>query len=830
MRGPSPRCSVGVLLVILAAGVASFAFGQDTTTAHVAVLRFANETSSSSYDAACKAATDTLVLTLQQLGRYRLQSEEASGSGEEALRAMAEEKGLDFIMYGKMSTGESGGIDCRLSVFDRAKGTTTLSQTRKAAGVLDIFDTADELVVSVLESMTGSHIGFGSLTLSNTGEKGSYRVLVDGYSVGADVASLERVLNGRHTVTVLQRRMLGDREIARTSVEVKEGETAALEFAVPYLMDDEKAKVEELRAAIQAGWNAASVVGEVDAKTAEFASLFGDVSYSPKLSSYRDEAKQLGAEWALRKGRVAIEGSAWDPKVELLDAGGAIYASAKGYPDPAKIRKTFEETARLAATLFELQAGKALGDGDIDGALECFGNALMLSTRYLGGKRMTDYAYAVTTLKDFQEKTGAASAGGSDKDMQTAFGALIQAGRRFYGLQNQVMAGRACALVASDFGTKLSVNGGEYEDAPLAVKPESRTLSVQPTGAAKAIVLNALDGEKLLFVQDGFASFGKITLGYIPGSIQIEVNQEGAKVSLDDEDPVDIPHLFENVVPGVHKLSIQELRVDTKIYAGVEENITVEAGKRLKFARNLAIGRTKIRIEGIPEKSVLQIDGGEQPLYGAPDGGLVFEGVIDAGSHTIEIVNGAKKWSANAYVLINRTGSYSVKNMHVEYTLQRRSVKFKGKEEDWAGVEPIFTASSHFGTPRISGSQIAGGSICRDKDNLYVKIDFSNGKPAWIPHCVRNLILYQDGRIYQLQEETWDDIQLHTDIWYPSLQKSSAVGSFAAGSSFIELRFPLSWLSKDFNFSKPINASLNFWTKSGIDVNKTPPVAIIIGE
>ncbi|MGA2547405.1 MAG: hypothetical protein ABSF43_12700, partial [Rectinemataceae bacterium] len=169
------------LFILFTVGGTSLLFGEEAPVAHVAVVQFSNQTGSASYDAACKAATDTLVLTLTQLGRYRVQSEDASGSGEDAMRAMAEEKGLDFIMYGKMSAGESGGIDCRLSVFDRAKGTTTLSQSRKAAGVLDIFDAADELVVSVLESMTGSHIGFGSLTLANTGEKGSYRVLMDAF-------------------------------------------------------------------------------------------------------------------------------------------------------------------------------------------------------------------------------------------------------------------------------------------------------------------------------------------------------------------------------------------------------------------------------------------------------------------------------------------------------------------------------------------------------------------------------------------------------------------------------------------------------------------------
>ncbi|MGA2548486.1 MAG: hypothetical protein ABSF43_18250, partial [Rectinemataceae bacterium] len=68
------------LFIFFAVDGTSFLGGQEGANAHVAVLRVANETSSASYDAACKAATDTLVLTLTQLGRYRVQSEDASGS------------------------------------------------------------------------------------------------------------------------------------------------------------------------------------------------------------------------------------------------------------------------------------------------------------------------------------------------------------------------------------------------------------------------------------------------------------------------------------------------------------------------------------------------------------------------------------------------------------------------------------------------------------------------------------------------------------------------------------------------------------------------------
>jgi TPR repeat protein len=520
MRFPVSRVSVGALLVVLVTCRPISLFGEDATTAHVAVVRFANETGLVSYDAACKAATDTLVMTLSQLGRYRVQSEDTVGSGEDALRAMAEEQQLDFIMYGAMSKSVSG-IDCKLSVFDRARGKTTLSQSRKAAGVLDIFDTTDELVVSVLESMTGSHIGFGAITLTNTGEKGSYSVLVDGSPTGSDLTSLDRVLNGRRTVTIVQKRMLGDREVARSRVEVKEGETAKFSFAVPYLMDDEKRKVEGLRAAIRAEWNVPNAIGDVDAKIAELASLFGDVSYSPKLSTYKDEATELSGEWALRKNRLAIETSAWEPKIELLDAAGALYSGAKAYPNSEEIRKTFVENAQLVATLFELEAGKALGDGDIDKGLRCFENALMLSTRYLDGTRLTDYAYAVTILKDYQDKAGTGDARAKgDKDLKTVFGALIVAGQRFFDLREQVEAGTACALVASDVATQVSVDGGNYVEVPIALQSASgsRTVSIQPKGVGKPITLTAPAGGKLLFIPDGFASFGKIVPGGSPTS------------------------------------------------------------------------------------------------------------------------------------------------------------------------------------------------------------------------------------------------------------------------------------------------------------------------
>jgi hypothetical protein len=832
----------GVLFIMLLASVPTAAFSEDETKAHVAVVQFSNQTNSASYDAACKAATDTLLLTLQQLGRYRVQSLDTAGSGEDALRAMAEEQHLDFIIYGKLSKPEAGGIDCRLSVFDRAKGKTALSQSKKAAGVLDIFDTTDDLVVSVLEAMTGTHIGFGSLTLTNTGEKGSYTVLVDGSSAGSNLDSLEKILKGKRIITIVQKRMFGDREIAKSSVDVKEGDTVGITFSVPYLMDDEKQKVESLKASIDAGWTDSAHLADVDTEVTQFGSLFGDVSYSPKLATYKDEAKQLTGEWALRKSRLAIENSAWDPKLELLDEAGAIYTGAKAYPDPAKIKRAFGDNALLVATLFELEAGEALASGDLDKGLECFGNALTVSTKYLGGKRMTDYAYAITMLQSIQEQESAGTANSEgDRNLKTVFGDTIRAGQRFYGLKDQVVAGKAYAVVASDFTKTLSMDGGDYADAPVALEPatETRALRVQPKGDETPTPVMVSTRTKLLFIQDGFAPFGKVALGSAPGAIEVSatvsrfiLDKIRIRASLDGGEEVDLPHVYENVPSGSHTIRIPDVYAGSTLFAGVEENVTVEPGKRLVFNRTLEVGHAKIHVEDIPEGSTLLIDGDEQTLSQNPAGGMAFDGIVEAGSPKIEVVHDNKDWYTISELLndVSSVKSFSVKDMYLQITLQRKSIKFTGKEEDWEGIEPIFKASQLINNhPKISGSQIAGGSICRDDKYLYTKIDFSNGKPAWVQNCVRDLVLFQRVT-YQLQEEEWGNGTMHTDIWYPSRQQESQVGSCTEGSSFIEMRFPLSWLSKDFEFSKPIRAWFQFSTKEGIDPNRTLTSNIIIGK
>jgi len=108
---------------------------------------------------------------------------------------------------------------------------------------------------------------------------------------------------------------------------------------------------------------------------------------------------------------------------------------------------------------------------------------------------------------------------------------------------------------------------------------------------------------------------------------------------------------------------------------------------------------------------------------------------------------------------------------------------------------------------------------------------FSNGNPAWINNCTRGLTFKQTGKEENFQVAVWGNGTIHTDIYYPNTRKESSVqASSIVGNSFIELRYPLFWFSRDFDFSKPISANLFFWTEAGVDLNWTQMANIIIGN
>jgi hypothetical protein len=456
-----------VALLASAAWAQTAGEGGGSDKPRLATFNFRNDTGIDSYASACSSATNALLLTLRQLGIYDVLPSEAGSAklNEGSLRAWSAAHSADYLMYGSLSGTEDGNVICSLSIFDRAKGKVTISEKSEPVGPMDIFDSVDELIASVLKTATGRHIGFGTIAFAPTGAKGSYSVSLDGISVGSDAASIGTILIGPHTVTIAQKRMLGETVLALQSLEVEEGQTQTISFEIPAVLPEEKKKLDELEAEIHSSWDDPEKAPQTSADVAQYARLTSDISYSAALEPSRTKARQLEAEWAIRKNRNEIEASAWKPSPELLDPSIVIYLTAGGYPNPERLTAATRDNAAFLAILLELKAGAALQKGAYGEALSALEGILDFS-RFLPEERKSDYAYGASELKGLLASSGG---GNIQTQLKAVFGGQMKTGAAFYAQEGKTPATYRSVLAQvpapGQFGQRIETAKGGAQNA-----------------------------------------------------------------------------------------------------------------------------------------------------------------------------------------------------------------------------------------------------------------------------------------------------------------------------------------------------------------------------
>ena len=197
----APNARYLVLLLLAAAAVG---LGAQEGRARIALFGLEAGASAARILPVTDAVADTMALTLALLGRFevvRLETADALADTA-ALREYCAANRIDQAIGGSGTPRTGGGFTFRLGVYDRHKDRVTLVREGSSSGLLDVFEVTDELVTGLLEALSGTHIGFGSLKLERRGEQGEYSVLIDGTPIGTDVAEVERLLLGRRTVSV----------------------------------------------------------------------------------------------------------------------------------------------------------------------------------------------------------------------------------------------------------------------------------------------------------------------------------------------------------------------------------------------------------------------------------------------------------------------------------------------------------------------------------------------------------------------------------------------------------------------------------------------------
>lgn len=229
----------------------------------VHVLPAVNRTGQAQFEAVATTVTDTVTLTLQLFGSYRISEGTPTGfSGvvplpenpddrDEILAEMAQTIPAENIVFGEVvvsghgdSADRSPGTDRNggnaaavpsqsgvpqliLSVYDRLEGEVVLTERRQPGSLFDIFRATDEIAAALLTSFSGRRVAFGSIRLApriqgaeeaQRAETPEYTVILDGQRLGTNLRSVDSILTGAHTLTVTteiegEQRTIYDQEI-----------------------------------------------------------------------------------------------------------------------------------------------------------------------------------------------------------------------------------------------------------------------------------------------------------------------------------------------------------------------------------------------------------------------------------------------------------------------------------------------------------------------------------------------------------------------------------------------------------------------------------------
>ncbi len=194
----------------------------DSGRARIALYAPAGQKEDAALAAVLSAVADSVELSLTVLQRYDVRRLPPADPAQDLqkVRAYCKTNRIDQAILGSGSARSGGGYDFRLLVYDHLKDSVTFDKSGTSTGALDMFDTTDELVASLLDGLSGTHLLFGSLSVAS--DPAGATVAVNGKEVGLAPVSLRGLPAGTVQVTARSE----GREDATASVKISDGETS----------------------------------------------------------------------------------------------------------------------------------------------------------------------------------------------------------------------------------------------------------------------------------------------------------------------------------------------------------------------------------------------------------------------------------------------------------------------------------------------------------------------------------------------------------------------------------------------------------------------------
>lgn len=324
-RQPTAAASLVALLLILP--VHSLSSEDESLRVRVAVAPFASAATESALAGAGETVAETISLNLGLLGHYRVEKPTGIAAVKDlaSARIFAGENRLDAVVLGFVSRRDDGSIALSLRFYDRRADAFTVERSISVDSVLDLFDASDTLTKDFLNALSGRHLGFGSIRIKRNGEGGDYHVSLDGGDIGQNLADIPSILNGDHEIAITQHRLLGEVEVLKKRVTVLEDQTVDLDFSIPYLTEEESARIDPDLATVRAGLGHPGIPGFDRARDELLALIPPTTPWSPRVATIRAEVATIAEKVAderdrLSKGRLIVES---DPPGALFAVDGS---------------------------------------------------------------------------------------------------------------------------------------------------------------------------------------------------------------------------------------------------------------------------------------------------------------------------------------------------------------------------------------------------------------------------------------------------------------------------------------------------------------------------
>ena len=366
------RVFILLFILLLLVSYVSLYAQEETLKTRVGVIPMINTEGDPQYDPICETVDDTVILNIELLNRYLiLKTEKIDPYGSPgALKEYAEENRLDNLVFGKLALDRNKEIVLEMSVYDKLKNRITITKEGKAEDIFSIFDAANSLVKELVQEFSSIHMGYGAISLENVGEDGQFSVFIDGQLAGENKYDIPRVFNGKRLMEIHQNRMLGPEVIVSEELWVYEDRVTKSRFAIPYLLDKERAELQRLEAAIAQYEERKSDKERVQASFDELRRLLEDVSYCYRLADEREKYRQMEVMYSLRVNRWDMEDNFSQPKKELFDELLVIHDSRDEYLDPGAIRAKASENANFFYHVIGVNAAFDFSQGALKKGLE----------------------------------------------------------------------------------------------------------------------------------------------------------------------------------------------------------------------------------------------------------------------------------------------------------------------------------------------------------------------------------------------------------------------------------------------------------------------------